>query len=93
LNKTAIAALVVIVLAIVVVGGYVLYSNSGTGTLQVKLADPPDSWGDATQVYLNYNAIEIHRADAGDDAGWTIFEVSKMAIQFRLEKLSCYTVF
>jgi hypothetical protein len=32
---------------------------------------PPAGWGIATQVYLNYSAIEIHRADAANDSGWT----------------------
>lgn len=28
------------------------------------------SWGEATQVYLNYSAIEIHQAQADNESGW-----------------------
>ncbi len=66
------AATVAIVLAIAVIGGYVAYVNLASGTLKIELTDPPADWGVATQVYLNYSAIEIHRADAGNESGWTV---------------------
>jgi len=46
------------------------YFNYGSGVLEIKLTDPPQEWGVATQIYLKHSSIEIHRAQAGDESGW-----------------------
>lgn len=68
--KRATILAVVIVIAIIVVVGVFVYLSYGSGTLQTTMTDPPLDWGVATQVYINYSAIEVHRADAGNDSGW-----------------------
>ena len=50
--------------------GFYAYNTYGMGTLQIKITDPPN-WEEATQVYLKYSIIEIHRADAGNTSGWS----------------------
>jgi len=60
---------VALVAIVVVISSIYTYSIFGSGTLEVRITDPP-SWGQATQVYINYSSIEIHRADAGNDSGW-----------------------
>lgn len=67
-TKTAMAALIVAL--IIVVGGVVAYLYLATGTLKIQITDPPAGWGDASQIYLNYSSIEVHRADAGNSSGW-----------------------
>lgn len=42
----------------------------GNRTLVVEMTDPPQGWGDASNVYIKYSAVEIHRADAGNQTGW-----------------------
>jgi len=62
----------VVVVAIVVIASVAVfaYFSYGSGTLRIQLTDPPVDWGGATQVYLNFSAIEVHRADAGNESGW-----------------------
>jgi len=66
--KTTAIAMVVILLA-VVGGGYAYYSYSA-GTLTVKMKDPPEGWGQASNIYIHFSAIEVHRTDAGNQTGW-----------------------
>lgn len=66
LTKLAIGIAVIVIIAV----GAFAYLSYGSGTLQILMADPPSEWGLATQIYLNYSAIEVHRADAGNDSGW-----------------------
>lgn len=61
---------VVIVAVVAVVAGAFAYLTYGPGTLQILITDPPSRWGAASQIYINYSSIEVHRADAGDDSGW-----------------------
>jgi hypothetical protein len=61
---------IVIVTVIVVVVGAFAYMTYGPGTLEILITDPPSRWGQASQIYINYSAIEIHRADASDESGW-----------------------
>jgi hypothetical protein len=65
---TALAVIIVVIL--IAAGGIFAYLNYGSGSLQILVSDPSINWEDATQVYLNYSAIEVHRADAGNDSGW-----------------------
>jgi len=69
-RRTSIAAAIIVVVAIASVGAFA-YIYYGSGTLRIEMADPPADWGEATQVYLSYSAIEIHRVDAGNESGWT----------------------
>ncbi len=70
MNRTSIVALsiVVVIVAAAVISYAYIYSSSGT--LQVLATDPPADWGVATQIYLNYSVIEVHRADADNSSGW-----------------------
>jgi len=63
--------LAIAIIAIVVASGsFLAYTVvGGSGTVQILMADPPN-WGSATQVYIEYSAIEMHRADAGNESGW-----------------------
>ncbi len=62
----------VAIIAIVVIAAAALfaYFNYGTGIIEIKMTDPPQSWGEATHVYLNYSAIEIHRSQSDNESGW-----------------------
>jgi hypothetical protein len=61
---------VVIVAVVLVIAGAFAYLTYGSGTLRILITDPPSRWGPASQIYINYSAIEVHRADAGDESGW-----------------------
>jgi len=62
----------IVAIAILAVGIFA-YLNYGSGTMQIWLTDPPSGWGSASQVYINYTLIELHRADAGNESGWINF--------------------
>ncbi|MDQ1279053.1 MAG: hypothetical protein QG670_313 [Thermoproteota archaeon] len=40
------------------------------------MTDPPSNWGPAEAIYITFNNIMIHRADAGDESGWISTDVS-----------------
>lgn len=67
---TSIAAAIIVVVAIASVGAFA-FIYYGSGTLRIEITDPPTDWGEVTQIYLSYSAIEIHRVDAGNESGWT----------------------
>jgi hypothetical protein len=70
---------IIITIAVVIIAAASLfaYFTYGSGTLEIKISDPLNDWGQATQVYINYSAIEIHRAQADNESGWfTIVEKS-----------------
>jgi len=67
--KTEIAVIVVVVM--IIAAGLYFYINYGSGVLDVKITDPPLEWGQVTQIYLNISAVEIHRAQSGNESGWT----------------------
>jgi len=74
-KRTEVAATVAMV--VIAAAALFAYFNYGSGTIEIKMSDPPTDWDEATQVYLNYSAIEIHRAQAGNESGWfTIVEES-----------------
>jgi hypothetical protein len=58
-----------LVIVIVVFGSYG-YASFGKGTLIVELIDPPREWGPASNVYIRYDEVRIHRAEAGNESGW-----------------------
>lgn len=59
----------VIIIVVALVGGYA-FVNLSMGTLTLKMMDPPAGWGQASNVYIHYSAIEIHRTEAGNQSGW-----------------------
>lgn len=71
MKPTTFAAIVVVVAIVVVAAGTYAFLTYGSGTLEILITDPPN-WNGATQVYINYSAIEVHRADAADNqSGWS----------------------
>jgi hypothetical protein len=60
---------VTIVVFLIAVAAILAYFNNGSGTLEIKISDQTNL-GEATQVYLNCSAIEIHRAEADNQSGW-----------------------
>jgi hypothetical protein len=84
LRQIAKLAVAILVIA-VIVGGVFAYISYGPGTLQIQMTDPPSSWGPATQIYLNYSAIEVHRADAGNESGW--FTVVDLSAEINLTRI------
>lgn len=67
--KTEIAVIAVVVM--IIAAGLFFYVYYGSGVLDVKITDPPLEWGQVTQIYLNISAVEIHRAQSGNESGWT----------------------
>jgi len=68
---------VTIVVVLIAAAALFAYFNYGSGTLEIEISNPPNDWGEATQVYLNYSAIEIHRAQTNNESGWfTVVEKS-----------------
>lgn len=61
---------ITIVIIIIVLAGFISYSYFSLGTLIVELTDPPAGWANASQIYLSWRAIEVHRADAADASVW-----------------------
>jgi hypothetical protein len=66
-NRKLILATIAVV---ILIGAFLGYRTFGNGTLVVEMTDPPQGWGDASHVYIKYSAVEIHRADAGNQSGW-----------------------
>lgn len=67
--KTEIAVIVVVVM--IIAAGLFFYVYYGSGVFEVKIRDPPLEWGQVTQIYLNISEVEIHRAQSGNESGWT----------------------
>lgn len=59
-----------ILAASIIMSSLFIYVGYGSGTLIVEMIDPPKDWGPASQVYINYSAIMVHRADAANESGW-----------------------
>lgn len=66
------ASIAIIAIVIVVAAALFAYFNYGTGILEIKVTDarPPENWGEATQVYLKYSKVEIHRSQSDSESGW-----------------------
>lgn len=67
--KAITGAAVGLALAIAIISAVSINLTRGSGRLVVLVTDPPE-WQGATNVYINYSEIMIHRADAGDESGW-----------------------
>ena len=63
-------ALIVGLGTVLIIGGLFTYFAYGSGTLVIEMMDPPEQWGAASQVYIHYSAIMIHRAGAKNESGW-----------------------
>jgi len=62
-----IKGVILVVLAVLVVAvGSSVYFTYGYGTLAVKVVDPPQEWEQASNIYIHYSEIMVHRADAVD---------------------------
>lgn len=70
MKRRMLFVIVAVIIVVAASSAIFAYYNYGNGTLEIRLTDPPVNWGTATQVYLNYSAIEIHRADGGNASGW-----------------------
>src|SRR5487761_1483929 len=44
---------------------------SQNGTLSVMLTDPPTVPTGVTALYINYNNVQVHISNAGNNSGWT----------------------
>jgi len=76
LRWTRSIAVIIVIIIIIAVALYA-YFTYGSGVLEIKMTDPPIEWGVATQVYLNYSVIEVHRAQPDNESGWsTVIEKS-----------------
>jgi hypothetical protein len=69
--KTKMVLIVGVLVALVTIIGVFSYSTYEYGTLVVKMTDPPDHWGPASNVYIHYSEIMIHKAQAGNESGWS----------------------
>ena len=62
--------LIIVVLIGMTITGIQLYTNTVSGDLVIRLKDPPLEWGQAEEVYISFNNVLIHKADAGNESGW-----------------------
>jgi hypothetical protein len=61
---------------IIVAGSGYTYITYGKGRLVVELTDPPHEWDQASNVYIKYGEVMVHRANASDESGWfTVVDV------------------
>ena len=62
---------IIVLLAVMVLAvGSGVYFTYGYGTLSLRMTDPPQNWGEATNIYIRYGEIMVHRAEAGNETGW-----------------------
>jgi Domain of unknown function (DUF4382) len=66
-NQPIIYALVAI---LIVTGGFLWYYNIAKGKLEIQIRDPPEGWKDASNIYIKYNQIEVHRNFNDNQTGW-----------------------
>jgi len=43
---------------------------NASGFLSIEITDPPKEWGDASNVFIHYSNISVHRSDDGNETGW-----------------------
>ncbi|MEM4157787.1 MAG: DUF4382 domain-containing protein [Candidatus Methanomethylicaceae archaeon] len=95
--KTRTGLIIILLGILALAAGSGVYFTYGYGTLSVIMTDPPQNWNEATNVYIQYGEITVHRADAGNetgmikvvDAGWidltSVVNVSKTIGQGTLQ--------
>jgi hypothetical protein len=70
-------AAISLIIVVVAIAALFAYFNYGSGIIDIKVSDAPKDWGEATQIYLNYSSIEIHKAQPDNESGWfTLVEKS-----------------
>ncbi len=86
ISKTLVGGMIGVIIAIsLIAAGAFAFSNGGSffglggsstngstypGTLQLSMIDPPNVPGNVVAVYVNYSAIQVHLANAGNQSGW-----------------------
>jgi hypothetical protein len=68
--KVKTGVIIGVLVALVIIIGAFAYLSYGYGTLVVKMTDPPDHWGPASNIYIHYSKIAVHRAEVGNESGW-----------------------
>ncbi|MGP3667404.1 MAG: DUF4382 domain-containing protein [Candidatus Bathyarchaeota archaeon] len=67
-------AILFTMLGLVIIAGSVAYLTIqhvyGYGTLCAMMTDPPREWGYASNIYIHYGEVMVHRAEAGNGTGW-----------------------
>jgi hypothetical protein len=71
------------ILVVIIGAAYYSYNTFASGTLAVKVTDPPKDWGNATHVYILYSAISVHRAGEGNETGWSTVVQSEGWVDLR----------
>ena len=66
-NQPIILALIGI---LIVTGGFLWYYNIAKGKLELQIRDPPEEWKGASNIYIKYNEIEVHRSFNNNQTGW-----------------------
>ncbi|MGI0079318.1 MAG: DUF4382 domain-containing protein [Nitrososphaerales archaeon] len=63
----------IVAIALIVSSAYIPAIGIGpqSGTLSVMLTDPPTVPTGVTALYINYNNVQVHVSDAGNQSGWT----------------------
>lgn len=71
------------ILVVILGAAYYTYNTYASGTLAVKITDPPKDWGNATHVYILYSTINVHKASEGNETGWSTIVQSEGWINLR----------
>ncbi len=74
-NKTVLATVVIVIIAVVVVGAYSAVTAYGHGTLKLSAADNPVNGG-VTDVFITFSAISLH----SNSSGWTNYTLSSKTV-------------
>lgn len=75
-KSVAISGVVAALVAIALIASSVYIPAIGigpskSGTLSVMLTDPPTVPTGVTALYINYNNVQVHVSNAGNQSGWT----------------------
>ena len=61
---------VAVLAVIVITAGFYAYTTFGSGTLRIKITDPPKDWGAASAIYIEYDEVKVHKSQEGNESGW-----------------------
>ncbi len=74
-KSVAISGVIAAIVAVALIASSIYIPAIGiggnSGTLSVMLTDPPTVPTGVTALYINYNNVQVHIADAGNNSGWT----------------------
>lgn len=77
-NKLAVVVIAVAVGAVAMGAGYLFLNNNNTGSVSIMATDDPlDSF---RSLNITFNEVALHRADAGNDSGWTTLRLANTTI-------------